>query len=159
MNVLESLANLSRSKSRRRQTRQPPPSRGRAILESLEDRTAPAGIIDWTNAAITSGSDNNYFYDVFGTNGYLAERVVQAAIDEWSAVITGLNGAGNCLTVPMKISMNSDPANRGTGAVADTLTGGAPRNAGGQATFDWFFVDAYDVITNLKKPGDLKTKV
>jgi hypothetical protein len=42
---------------------------------------------------------------------------------------------------------------------ADTLTGGAPRNAGGQATFDWFFVDAYDVITNLKKPGDLKTKV
>jgi hypothetical protein len=42
---------------------------------------------------------------------------------------------------------------------ADKLTGGAAVNAAGQTTHDWFFVDKYDVITNLKKPGDDVTKI
>jgi hypothetical protein len=99
-------------------------------VEPLEARTTPS-IITWTNRGVTSGPDNDYFNDVFGARAALARSVVDNAISEWTRVITNLNGAGSGNSLPMKISMNSDPTERWIGASTSTgfYGNGMPSNA------------------------------
>jgi hypothetical protein len=107
--------------------------RQRLRLEVLEQRTTPDAIT-WTNRGITSGPNNDYFNDTFGANANLARSVVGAAVDLWggfTGIIQDLNGAGINGTLPMTISMSSNPLDRTRGSSANTsfYANGMPSSA------------------------------
>ena len=102
-------------------------NRRRIDLEKLEDRTTPS-IITWTNRGVTSGPNDDYFNEVFGAQAGLARSVIDAAINEWSKVITNLNGAGVNNSLPVQISMGPDLWGQAL-FTDDTFSNGMPASA------------------------------
>jgi len=125
------LARFLSPRSRPRRGR--PPNRSRPRLESLEDRTAPS-VITWTNRGVTSGPNDDDFNEVFGAGAGLARSVVDAAINEWSSVITNLNGAGYKLvgggsSLPVTISMVPSQHGEWAGTSSQFYDNGMPKSA------------------------------
>ncbi len=105
--------------------RRPRLSGERLAVERLEDRTLPSTIL-WANRG-APGADTDGFQAVYGANAAQARTVVDAAIDDWEAVIQNFNyrnvgtrgnaPAANTFTLQISAAALGSPGLRGVTSI------------------------------------------
>lgn len=119
---------VSRPQTQKKATLRSAKAKYRLSMETLEDRTVPAGLV-WVNRGLNS----DHFADAFGVFANQARGVVDSALAEWNRVVVGFQGE----SFETELTIAMDPDNPGLYASAhDTHRDGNGVPTSGQITIN-----------------------